>query len=239
MKRKRIIFPLVIVCAGVAAGFFFGWENVWKGAAPAISHRTVSEPGAYSAKIVQTMEFGGARQVSETRTSRLGEMTRDEWTERGELRVLIWRPDLPSYIQIDPQKRVYVEHNGDSLAAHNEVTEQSGNGRTAIDPQIEGSFDMASEASSSKTVSLPDERVDDFTCEVTERLLSFADGRTQVVRSYRARELGGLTVRTETVFGGGEAATRLTVELKDIQTRISRDQFEIPPGFQKVEKLDW
>src|SRR5689334_1468127 len=57
------------------------------------------EPDQYSALVVRTVEDGFSTVTSTSREARLGDRRREDWTEEGKTRAIIWRPDLgKSYV---------------------------------------------------------------------------------------------------------------------------------------------
>src|SRR6266478_5689512 len=67
------------------------------------------EPEQYSATVVRIIEDGTSRETSVSREARSGEKRREEWTEEGQNRALIWRPDLGKSFLLDLDGRAYVE----------------------------------------------------------------------------------------------------------------------------------
>src|SRR6188474_1322258 len=58
------------------------------------SAKTGGEPEQYSATVVRTIEDGTSRETVVSREARAGEQRREDWTENGRQRALIWRPDI-------------------------------------------------------------------------------------------------------------------------------------------------
>src|SRR5258705_1157364 len=67
------------------------------------------EPEQYSATVVRIIEDGTSRETTVSRETRSGEKRREEWTEEGQNRALIWRPDLGKNFLLDLDGRAYVE----------------------------------------------------------------------------------------------------------------------------------
>ena len=67
------------------------------------------EPEQYSATVVRIIEDGTSRETNVSREARSGEKRREEWTEEGQNRALIWRPDLGKSFLLDLDARAYVE----------------------------------------------------------------------------------------------------------------------------------
>src|SRR5437588_12790420 len=59
------------------------------------------EPDEYSATIIRTIEDGADHAPSVTREMRSGEKHREDWTEDGHNRGVLWRPDLVRAVLLD------------------------------------------------------------------------------------------------------------------------------------------
>jgi hypothetical protein len=210
------------------------------------------EPDEYSATVVRTIEDGDNRVVEETRVAVAGEMTRQEWIDLGEKRVLILRPDLGKSYLLAPDKKMYVESpiypeapgNGGSpgggASKQKELSEQ-GPGKGPVDAdadQLDGLFATAPEPTQGTDSQLPDQTIEGHLCKVWERRASFPDGHTEVTRTFRASDLSGLAIRIETESIDGGRKVRATTERRDVRTSVSPDEFAIPPGFRRVDALD-
>src|SRR5262249_17685750 len=67
------------------------------------------EPETYSATIVQIVDDGTPHEESVGRVARAGEMLRQEWSEQGEPRAAIWRPDLGKLFLLSLNRKEYIE----------------------------------------------------------------------------------------------------------------------------------
>jgi hypothetical protein len=239
---------LTIALAHLAAG-------CRKGAGPpggASDPPAEGEPEQYSATLVQTVEDGERREVSETVVFRSGEKLRQEWLEGGKPRAIIWRPDLGKVFLLAIDRRVYTEQELSPGSAPEAAARPRGGGEAGRDsaalsgpPMIEPDaidrvFKEAAPPDSVETRALPDQVIDGFNCAVFERRSRFADGRVELTRWFRARELSGLALRIETeTVEAGAAVPRLRVvtERRNVQTELPPDGFRVPPDFKKVGEI--
>jgi hypothetical protein len=204
------------------------------------------EPAEYSATIVRTVEDGAGRQVFATHVARSGAMFREEWSEQGETRAFIFRPDLGKSFLLFPDNRTYVESDSSAISSGVEETVEE-NGDSAADqprretePRADSAFisidyidrSLGDKISPSQleTRALADQMVEGYACAVTEQRAVFDDGRGEVTRIFRARELAGLAVRVEVESGG----VKIITERRDIQIQVPPDNFTVPTDFRKV-----
>lgn len=195
------------------------------------------EPEVYSATVVRTIGDGDRREVIITRTARLYEMYREEWTEEGERRAIISRPDLGKSFLLSLDRKLYVESatSDQQQSYENEIT-------TAQTPgEIDRAFEAPASPVETETHALPDQTIDGYRCQVVERRERFADGSEEVTRSFNARDLAGFALRVEQESNSTIGRTKIITERRDVQTSLSPDQFDIPSGFVKVDSLrqDW
>jgi outer membrane lipoprotein-sorting protein len=203
-----------------------------------------SEPESYSATVVRLTEDGEGRQEVVSRVIVADDMRREEWTENGEARALIIRFDSSKSYLLDLGRRLYVETDlnqssvsvNDRDGGNSSLVAESGN-----DPATGGAGDFASdfqeEPVSSETKTLPDETLAGQRCRVTEVLATFADGRIEVTKAFRAREIGGLIIKTEAETITANHHVKVTTERRDITLDVSTEAFTIPADFKKVQKL--
>ncbi|HJQ70413.1 MAG TPA: hypothetical protein VKA70_15655 [Blastocatellia bacterium] len=185
------------------------------------------EPDEYSATVTRTVEDQTGRRVFVTRVARRGDMFREEWSEQGESRALIHRPDLGKSFLLFPDSRTYTESEPDQSQAG--AKEAAGE----LDPdQIERLFDDAAQPPRVDARALPDQTVEGYSCAVTEELATLEDGRAEVTRLFRARDLSGLALRVEVESD----ALKIITERRDIQTRVPAELFNVPEGFRKVAR---
>jgi hypothetical protein len=200
------------------------------------------EPAEYSATIVRTVEDGAGRRVFTTRVARSGAMFREEWSEQGETRAFIFRPDLGKSFLLFPDDRTYVEsdssaissgveENGDSAADQpRPETEPRASSAFISRDYIDRSFGNAISPSQVETRALADQMVEGYACAVTEQRAVFDDGRGEVTRTFRARELAGLAVRVEVE----SESVKIITERRDILIQVPPDNFTVPTDFRKV-----
>jgi hypothetical protein len=203
------------------------------------------EPQHYSATVVRTV-LGGKR--TEVRIARSGEMRREEWTQEGETRVIIWRPDLGRVFHLSVDRQLYVESDIDGEQQPANAPRPSGHGATsAIAEGEKGPANhpetvdraLGEEAGPERveTEGLPDEVVDGHTCRVLRRRASFVDGHVETALIFQARDLEGLAIRMETETEGGSGRVKVITERRDIRTEVSPEQFVIPADFRRVRSL--
>ena len=197
-----------------------------------------SEPEQYSATIVRTV---GDSEVSVTRVARSGEMRREEWSEQGSARALISRPDIGKAFLLDLDKQIYVELDSSSNASRQPEINSS-NEATARDDQsgirpdvIERAFDDVPSPSSVEARALEDQTVGNQSCKVFEQRAVFDDGHVEITRVFCARDLHDLAIRIEMESEGG---VKVITERRDVKTEVAHDQFVVPSGFKKVDRLD-
>lgn len=211
------------------------------------------EPEEYSARVIRTIEGGDRREVEETRVAVAGGRMRQEWREQGQPRVLIWRPDLGKSFLLAPGQGSYVESaiypdaaefQQPAAAAGNSSKPSGGseeaalNDRYPLDPEsVERDVGASSVASEAQTKGLPDQTIDGHPCTVWLKQATFPDGRTEVTMTYRATDLAGLAIRIENESRSASGTVKITTERKDIQKKVSPDEFEVPAGFKKVDRL--
>lgn len=217
------------------------------------------EPENYSATVVRAIDDGAEREVSASYVARLGELRREEWTEQAGVRALIWRPDQAKTFLLDLDKRIYVElplsfgieggHQADSQneagkqADDKGILEPSDDAQRAIHPEaVERALDDAPSPVSVENRQLADQAIDDHVCKVFEQRATFSDGHAEITRTFRALALRGLAIRIEIMTEPqGESmqndSTKLIISRRDIKTDVSPDEFVVPPGFRRVDKL--
>jgi hypothetical protein len=190
--------------------------------------RPIGEPEQYSATIVRIVDDGTNQQTSVTREARSGEKRRQEWTEENHNHALIWRPDLGKGFLLDLDERDYVEI---------EITRGHEPERTtdSLVEAVDRVLDDAPSPTSVEIRALPDQMIGGYQCRVSEQRASFPDGHTETVKTFRARDLNGLAVRTETETD--IRIVKVITERRDIVTEIATDAFEVPSDFKRVERL--
>ena len=199
-----------------------------------------SEPETYSATVVRQAVDGQTRETATSHVARRGDWRREAWEEAGAARAIILRPDLGKGYLLDINRHLYVEFDyaaGTPADAGRAATSQP-TSEGATPPSIDAEeveralSDMPAPAQVAPRV-LADQTIDEHPCQVIEARATFADGRVEVTRSHRARDLGGLPLLIEVESGGA----RLTIERHDIRLDVSPDEFVVPAGFRKVARL--
>jgi hypothetical protein len=210
------------------------------------------EPEQFTAIIVSSIDEGVERELSVTRVFKSGDLTRAEWTEQGEPRALIWRPDLGKSYLLDIGQRCYIETDitpRDVPEAHKES--DSLQNRTSEDSAVRSSASVSREAITGDVVDrafgdapapvsvdtrrLADNMIDGHPCAVTERRAIFVDDRVEVTTTFRARDLNGLAIRVEA--SSTNSGAKLTTSWRDIRTDVPAEVFIVPFDFRRVEKL--
>jgi hypothetical protein len=203
------------------------------------------EPFEYSATIIQTIEDGSDHSPTVTREMRSGDKRREDWTEDGHNRGLIWRPDLGKAFRLDLDQRLFVEldltqaanetnneTNKDNSREHDEAKNDSSD---ALVQMVDRAIDDSPMPDEVQTRLLRTETIDGYTCRVYERRSSLPDGHIEIVRTFRASDLAGLALKIETE---SEPATSKVITLRtEVRLDVSPDAFIVPPDFKKVEKL--
>lgn len=222
---RRGTWLLIIILAVVAAAIAVR-VALWKS-------RSQSEngqmPAAYSARVVRTVETASSRQVTESRVAKMNDMFREDWLELSESRSVIWRPDLGKVFLLLPEKQIYSETE---IAAAAPAANRS---IEPVDPDaIERFMPGRSTPAKIETLPIAPQTIEDHPCEGSERRLVFPSGHVEISRVFRARDLGGLPIRTETFSQGASGLPRVTVQLQEIDTDVSANQFNVPAGFTKA-----
>jgi hypothetical protein len=196
-----------------------------------------SEPEEYSATIIRTVD---ASEVSVTRIARSGEMRREEWSEQGGARALISRPDMGKAFLLDLDKQIYVEMDSSPNASRQSEINSS-NESTARDDEsgvrpdaLERAFDDAPLPSRVEARALEDQTIENQSCKVFEQRAIFDDGHIEVTKVFCARDLNNLAIRIEMQSEGG---VKVITERRDVKTKVAPDQFVVPSGFKKVDRL--
>lgn len=189
------------------------------------------EPDRYSATVIRTVDDGTKREVSTSREFRSGELRREEWTEEGRHLAMIWRPDPGKAFLLDLDAKTYEEVDSGSrdtqLASHPAA---DSNQLEAIDRAV----DDAPTPEQTETHALSDQLIDGHSCSVYEQRAKFPDGHTEIIRTFRARDLAGLLLRAESLSDSGTVA--VITERRDVSTDVADDIFVVPADYRKSEK---
>jgi hypothetical protein len=233
MKPGQIrVFAIALLAAAALALA----SAACRSSSPPAENITAGEPERYVATVVRTFESGDHIETITEETSRLGELRRHEWSEQGETRVLILRPDLGKPFLLAVERQVYTETD-----LSRDITDQAialnAKGGDGIDPvAIERMFEASDHPARVEVKLLPDQVIEGHSCQVAERRLIF-DGRAEIIRTYLARDLSGLALKIE-MESEPSTGLRFVTERRNIRVDVPQDLFEMPPGFKKVDKLE-
>lgn len=201
-----------------------------------VNPETASEPDQYSSTIVRTVEDGTTSEAHTLRESRSGNMRRQEWTEQGQSRALILRPDLGTSYLLDLDRQLYVEvplaTARDDSDANDRAKPDSTN---SFVESVDRAIDDAPSPDRVETRTLPAELIAGHSCKVYERRASFPDGHTEITRTFRAADLNGLALKIEAE--SVPPTVRVITERRDFILDVRADAFTLPASFKKVEKL--
>jgi len=197
------------------------------------------EPEVYAATVTRLAVDGEAREQSVSEEARRGDWRRQQWTEAGGRRALVQRPDLGKTYLLDLDHHLYVEMDLAVAPSPAAVTRETA--RTDVEPtavseaeEIDRAFQDGLAPSRVESRALADDVLQGYACQVIESRATFADGRVEVTRSHRARQLAGLPLLIEVESANG---ARLTIERHDIRLEVSADEFTVPADFKRVERL--
>lgn len=204
------------------------------------------EPERYSALVVRVVDDGKSSQTIIAREIRDGEYRREEWTEDGRNRALIWRPDIGKAFLLDPDLRVYVEidsaaSSATSMARAGNPHDASTRGLADRDPEegaiqaIDNYFGDTTPPTRVETQVLAPAVIDGHPCSVYQQKVVFPDGHSETTRRFHARDLFGLLLRVESVAEPGGART--ITERREVRIEAAPDAFMIPEDFKRVETL--
>jgi hypothetical protein len=196
-----------------------------------------TEPNEYSATIVRTIFDGAGEQTIVAREARSGEMRREEWTEGGQNRALIFRPDLGKTYLLDLDRQTYIENlldadNLNNTSQKREDADSPSNLMQAVDRAI----DDAPSPDRVETRDLSPAEIDGHVCIVQERRATFTDGHSETTKTYRAPDLAGLTLKSESY--SEPAAVRVITERRDVSLSVASQLFNVPANFKRVDKID-
>ena len=231
-KRSKawLLLLVVIACATLQAGACRNGDDQPLQGQPLREGIIAGEPDEYSATIIRTVEDGASRQVFVTRVARSGGMVREEWSEQGESRALIHRPDLGKSFLLFPDKRIYTDDASlDNANLDNAIPDNASSDDLSPDYINRSLGDMPA-PSRVETRTLSAQTIEGYTCAVTEERAEFEDGHAEVTRLFRARDLAGLALRVEVETGN----LKIITERRDIRTQVPPDRFNVPADFRKV-----
>lgn len=214
-----------------------------RAAEPLAAILPAGEPEVYSATVTRTVGDGQARDETASLVARRGDWRREQWDEAAGARALVWRPDLGKGYLLDLSNRLYVEFafaaspaSGPPPVTHESIAAPAATeAPAAIDAgEVDRALNDAPAPVQTETRVLADQTVQGHPCQVIEERATRADGRVEITRSRRARDLAGLPLLVEVESANG---ARVTIERRDIRLDVSEDDFAVPPGFRKVERL--
>lgn len=223
LSKASLLLLAVVACATLAAGACRDRSEQPTDEKSVQESALAGEPDEYSATVIRTVEDGAVRQVFVTRVARRGVMFREDWSEQGEARALIHRPDLGKSFLLFPEDRTYTESGAEAADVADAVDDVSPD-------QIDRAFADAPLPSSVTAHALADETIEGYGCAVTEERAAFEDGSAEVTRMFRARDLAGLALRVEVESG----TLKIVTERREIETRVPPEKFEVPADFRKV-----
>jgi hypothetical protein len=205
------------------------------------------EPERYSALVVRVVDDGKSSQTIIAREIREREYRREEWTEDGKNRAVIWRPDIGKAFLLDPDLRVYVEidigaaFSSTSMARAGNPHDASTRGPADRDPEegaiqvIDSYFGDTPPPTRVEIQTLAPVSIDGHPCSVYQQKAVFPDGHTETTRRFQARDLSGLLLRVESVAEPGGATT--ITERRNVRIEAAPDAFIVPGDFKRVEAL--
>jgi hypothetical protein len=210
--------------------------------------KPAGEPEQYSATVIRIVEDGTRRETSVTREARSGEKRREEWTEEGKERALIWRPDIGKAFLLDLARRTYLEidiaaaqpseSRGETREPHGPSNVKGGGRIGAADSTVQAIdqyFDDAQPPIRVETETLSPSVIDGHACVVSRRRAVFPDGHTETTTRFQATDLSGLLLRIES--GTEQGSARMITERRDVRSAVAPDAFDVPAGFTRVQKL--
>jgi hypothetical protein len=214
-----------------------------RAAAPTTEMIAAGEPDVYAATVTRLAIDGEMREQSASQVARRGDWRREQWSEASGTRALIVRPDLGKTYLLDLDHHLYVEM--DSAAAPTramptDAARETAHGDAQSAPaslqpeEVDRAFGDAPAPVRVETRALADQSVQGYTCQVVQSRATFADGRVEITRSHRARELAGLPLLIEVESVNG---ARLTIERRDVRLNVSPEEFAVPTDFKRVARL--
>lgn len=200
-----------------------------------------SEPDEYSATTIRTVVDGSSQQTVITREARSGELRREEWTEQGHNHALILRPDLGKTYLLDLDREAYVEImlaiGNEGLSNDSQSQDRAGGDSTShLVQEVDRAIDDGPSPDHVETRALSSTEIDGRVCQVYERRASFPDGHTEIMKTFRARDLNWLVLRAESY--SEPALVKVITERKNISLAVPADAFMVPANFRKVERLE-
>jgi len=248
VRRKSDLASWLLIAVAMSVVLTNGCRNRARPSDGDSSVEAAGEPEQYSATVVRIVEDGTRRETSISREARAGERRRDEWTENGQNRALIWRPDIGKAFLLDLDGRTYVEIDITAAPlpesrAGGTIPHDVSSARHPVDLDVkEGTVQAIDQYFSDtqpptriETQALSPAVIDGHPCVVYQQRAIFRDGHTETTRRFRARDLSGLLLRVESEADQGWA--RVITERRDVCLEVAPDRFIVPADFKRVEKL--
>jgi len=203
-------------------------------------------PEEYSTLVIRTVEQDGTHSTFESRIAVSKQTTREDWAENGEQRALILRPDLgESYLLFLDKNEFVVRPDGRSLLSLD--TGSAPNHKQEAGPQLSSSPESGglvdpvrietdlspADLPQTADVDLPDAMIDSHPCKVHQRRVVLSDGTTEVTNTYRAVDLLGMVIRTESESDGKGGHLRIVTDKREIHIGLPQAAFDIPAGFTR------
>lgn len=248
VRWKSCGAPTVLIALAMSVMLNSGCRNRTQPDGGDGSAQGAGEPEQYSATVVRILEDGARRDTNVTREARSGEKRREEWTEDGQQRALIWRPDIGKAFLLDLDRRAYLEIDitvaplSEPRAAAIKPDGPSsvkGGGRLGATGStvqaIEQYFDDAQPPIRVETETLSPSVIDGHACVVYRSRAVFPDGHTETTTRFQATDLSGLLLRIES--GTEQGSARTITERRDVRAVVAPDAFIVPADFKRVQKL--
>lgn len=203
-----------------------------------------SEPSNYSATVVRIIEDGEQHQETVSRIVVAPDKRREEWTENGKPRIAIVRFDAGKSYLLDPEHRLYTETDLNQNLPQDKKSSDAESATEAEKGDTSGSStatewvtdEFREEPTNVETKTLPDETIAGERCKVTESRARFADGRMEITKVFRATQLGGLMIKTETESSTANHRVKIITERRDVKLDVSPGEFTIPADFKRAQK---
>jgi hypothetical protein len=172
-------------------------------------------------------------------------MIREDWLQDGQERALIVRPDLGEAYLLFLDKGEYlvetregggqdVENGGSTTRNKDDSGSNMSKGALVVDPvAIDSDLSPAAAPDSITNLAQRDVTVDTHPCRLSERRATLSDGSTEITRIYKATDLSGLEIKTESESEGKNGGVRVVTQKLDIRLDVPQTLFDIPAGFKQ------
>ncbi len=233
--------PVLLALSILASLLFF---DACRNRPASVEHEAelAGEPDEYSATVTATLYDAEKEPVELSRSSifRSGDLYREEWSQEGERRALIWRPDTGKSYLLSLDRGIYIEsavgHGAASAESNGRVGREAGEAASALEAgEIESAFEAA--PSSEETRRLPDEEIDGHPCTVFERRAVFESGQVEVTTTFRAKDLRGLALKIVSETDSASRRVKVIIHRDNVRATVNPDLFTVPLGFKKVDRL--